>query len=88
MSTGDLSDYEVTVEQERATILDGKPHMLLLGAGASKAALPDGDIHGRSVPLLRDVAESLSLVDTFPEDLKDLAVYDFEAAYFMEFRRP
>ncbi|WIG58336.1 MAG: hypothetical protein OJF49_001081 [Ktedonobacterales bacterium] len=81
MSTGDLSAYEVTVEQEIAMILQGKPHILLLGAGASKAALPNGDKHGRAVPLLREVAEDLTLVDIFPDDLKGLAVRDFEAAY-------
>ena len=67
MGTNDLGDLEVTVEQEIATVLHGKPHVLLLGAGASKAALPGGDKHGRAVLLLRDVAESLSLIDIFPE---------------------
>src|SRR5258706_1277456 len=81
MGTNDLGDLEVTVEQEIATVLHGKPHVLLLGAGASKAALPGGDKHGRAVPLLRVVAESLSLIDIFPEGLKELAVRDFEAAY-------
>src|SRR5215813_7516047 len=81
MSIHDLSEIEVTVEQEIATILRGKPHVLLLGAGASRAALPNGDKYGRAVPLLRDVADSLSLVDKFPKGLKELAVRDFEMAY-------
>jgi len=51
------------------------------GAGASKAALPNGDRHGRQVPLLRDVAAELDLALRFPEDLRDLAGSDFEAAY-------
>lgn len=74
-------DHEVSVEQEIANPFPGKPHVLLLGAGASKAALPNGDKNGRDVPLLRDVAENLKLVDLFPDDLKDLAIQDFEAAY-------
>ena len=53
----------------------------MLGAGASKAALPNGDRNGRAVPLLRDVAENLKLIDLFPNNLKELAVQDFEAAY-------
>jgi hypothetical protein len=81
MNDSDLGELEVTVEQEIATVLHGKPHVLLLGAGASRAALPDGDKRGRAVPLLREVAENLTLVDIFPEDLKELAVRDFEAAY-------
>ena len=33
-----------------------RPHVLLLGAGASRAALPGGHRNGVAVPLLRDVA--------------------------------
>ncbi len=76
-----FDDHEVTVEQEINDTSAGRPHVLLLGAGASKAALPAGDKHGRPVPLLRDVAEDLNLVDLFPKILKDLAKEDFEAAY-------
>ena len=72
---------EWSVEQEIADLRMGKPHFVLLGAGASRAALPNGDRENRSVPLLRDVASELSLVDLFPSDLHDLAVSDFEAAY-------
>lgn len=71
----------VTVEEEIANPFHGKPHVLLLGAGASKAALPNGDKQGRPVPLLRDLAEELNLIELFPESLKELAVQDFEAAY-------
>jgi hypothetical protein len=61
--------------------LRAAPHVVLLGAGASKAALPSGDLHGRHVPLLRDVATELDLASRFPEDLRDLAGSNFEAAY-------
>ncbi len=40
---GSLSEHEVSVEQEIADTSAGRPHVLLLGAGASKAALPNGD---------------------------------------------
>lgn len=58
----DSADHnaEWTVEQEVAGVWVQKPHFVLLRAGASKAALPDGDKNGRSVPLLREVAEELS----------------------------
>ena len=71
----------VTVEEEIANPFHGKLHVLLLGAGASKAALPNGDKQGRPVPLLRDLAEELNLIELFPESLKELAIQDFEAAY-------
>jgi hypothetical protein len=74
-------DHEVTVAQEIADTKVQKPHALLLGAGASKAALPNGDRHGTPVPLLRDVAEALGLAELFPDDLHQLAKEDFEAAY-------
>lgn len=77
----DMSDLEVTVQQEIDAALRAAPHVVLLGAGASKAALPNGDLHGRQVPLLRDVATELDLASRFPEDLRHLAGSDFEAAY-------
>jgi hypothetical protein len=76
-----MDDLEVTAEQEIASVFAGKPHVVLLGAGASRAALPNGDKNGRTVPLLREVAADLNLVEQFPDDLRDLAVTDFEAAY-------
>lgn len=83
----DMDDSIFTVEQEIGDVSAEKPHVVLIGAGASKAALPHGDKHGRPVPLLRDVAEGLSLVDLFPDDLKALAAADFEAAYSRFFAR-
>lgn len=76
-----MEEHEVTIEQEIADTSHGKPHVLLLGAGASFAALPNGDKYGRPVPLLRDMADTLKLVGHFPKDLKDLAVENFEQAY-------
>ena len=58
-----------------------RPHFLLLGAGASKAALPNGDKYGRQLPLLQEVAAELNLTTSFPADLQRLASEDFEAAY-------
>ena len=77
----DMSDLEVTVQQEIDATLRAAPHVVLLGAGASKAALPGGDLHGRQVPLLRDIAADLHLASRFPAELRDLAGSDFEAAY-------
>lgn len=58
-----------------------KPHVLLLGAGASKAALPNGDKYGNKIPLLRELARTIHLESLFPDDLKSLATENFEAAY-------
>lgn len=59
----------------------GKPHVVLLGAGANNAAFPNGDKNGQPVPLLRDVAVDLDLFRFFPDELQELAHSDFEAAY-------
>ena len=57
------------------------PHVVLLGAGASKAALPEGDRNGRHVPVLRDLSNDLRVAELFPNDLKAIAQSDFEAAF-------
>src|SRR4051812_29918668 len=74
-------DQGVTRDQEIQNPRASRPHFVLLGAGASKAALPSGDRNGRDLPLLRDVATDLGLAASFPPDLQELAVTDFEAAY-------
>jgi hypothetical protein len=84
-----MTDYigDVTIEDEVANLQMERPHVFLLGAGASKAALPDGDKHGKPLPLMRDLAKDLSLTELFPEDLRALASNDFEAAYSELFER-
>ena len=37
------------------------PHVVILGAGASRAAFPDGDRHGLVLPLMDDLAETLGI---------------------------
>jgi hypothetical protein len=81
MVTPPQGPAQLTVEDEIGNVSIGKPHVVLLGAGASAAALPNGDKYGRPVPLLRDVAVDLDLFRYFPEDLQELAHSDFEAAY-------
>lgn len=39
----------------------GRPHVVILGAGASKAAFPDGDRNGRKLPLLHEIVEIVGL---------------------------
>lgn len=40
---------------------NSRPHVVLLGAGASCQALPDGDLHGRRLPALWNMVEILNL---------------------------
>jgi hypothetical protein len=78
---------EVSVQEEIEQLSMGKPHVLLLGAGASKAALPNGDKYGRPIPILRELAQDLDLYREFPGDLQELSRTDFEAAYSQLFKR-
>ncbi len=56
------------------------PHVVILGAGASRAACPNGDANGRLVPLQADLVDCLDLRTTLGEaGISD--VTDFEKAY-------
>src|SRR5690349_9416970 len=39
----------------------GRPHVVILGAGASLAALPNGDKHGRKLPLMWNIVDVTGL---------------------------
>lgn len=78
MTNAGPDDY--TVGEEILDVSREQPHVVLLGAGASFAAVP-ADRSGKPVPLLRDVARDLSLEGYFPPELRPLARSNFEAAY-------
>lgn len=76
------------IDGEIASVYPAKPHFVLLGAGASKAALPHGDRRGQSVPVMLELVDELNLIETIPDDLRELARADFEAAYSRLVERP
>jgi len=39
-----------------------RPHVVILGAGASRAAFPDGEANGKQLPLMDDLVKTLNLV--------------------------
>jgi len=39
----------------------GRPHVVLLGAGASRAAFPEGDASGKKIPVMNDLVDILDL---------------------------
>lgn len=59
----------------------GRPHLFILGAGASKAALPNGDIDGRQVPLLDELTRVIDLDDLLDAQQIEPASRNFEAFY-------
>lgn len=69
---------------ERDNTSFGAPHIILLGAGASKAAFPNGDLNGKEVPLTKDIPRVCNLIELDPQ-LKDIE--DFES-YFSDLKDP
>lgn len=41
-----------------------RPHLVILGAGATKAVLPNGDKNNKQIPLMNDLVEILNLTST------------------------
>src|SRR5665213_1304166 len=69
-----LPDLNIT------TRVNSSPHVVILGAGASKAAFPHGDLEGRVVPVMQELIKCLELADP----LKAAGFFDptnFEAIY-------
>lgn len=56
------------------------PHLVILGAGASLAAFPNGDKHGRKLPLMNSLVEKLDLYNHIPDKFGGL-ITDFEKLY-------
>lgn len=52
---------EYTTEQELIDVSMERPHVVLLGAGASRAAFPHGDANGKKLPVMADFVEVLGL---------------------------
>lgn len=61
---------------------DADPHVVIVGAGGSRAACPDGDRNGRALPLLKDLPDIADLRPLLEEAGIDPArLSDFEALY-------
>ena len=56
-----MSHY--TTEEQVKTAELGAPHLVILGAGASRQAFPVGDAKGRRLPVMRDFVQTLGLGD-------------------------
>ena len=61
---------------------DLRPHIVLLGAGASRAAFPNGDAAGRSLPLMDDLINTVGLQPILEKTgLEDAQEKNFELIY-------
>lgn len=62
-----MDDHIYSREQEVAEVRMERPHVVILGAGASRAACPKGDRNGRPLPVMADFARLLDLAPLFEE---------------------
>lgn len=66
---------------EIADLSHGKPHVVILGAGASLAAFPYGDSDGRVLPIMDNLVEVLGLGPTLDSMNIEYASKNFEEIY-------
>ena len=64
-----------------------RAHLVILGAGASRAALPNGDKHGRIAPLMEDLVDVLDLRPLLTSYGLDADTGDFETLYSSLFEK-
>jgi hypothetical protein len=74
------------IDKEKKTI--ESPHVVILGAGASKAAFPNGDSHGRKLPLMNELTDVLDLKNTILKYGYLGNTENFEAFYSEIFDKP
>jgi hypothetical protein len=53
--------FEWSIEDEIGQVMMFRPHVVILGAGASRAAFPEGDADGKVLPLMADLIDALGL---------------------------
>lgn len=77
----ETSDYTVTSQQEIESYFMQRPHVVILGAGASVASIPNGDANGQKIPVMKNLIEILNLeylIKDLPDNIKK---DDFEQIY-------
>ena len=73
-------------EEEIAQVKVQRPHVVILGAGASLAALPNGDKNGRKLPLMNNFVEVLNLSAILHKANVDFEGKNFEDVYDQLYR--
>lgn len=68
-------------EKEIRTIEVSNPHVVILGAGASKATCPNGDKNNRTLPVMEDLIETLCLTEVLERAGVQHSGRNFEEIY-------
>jgi hypothetical protein len=77
----DPRSFEISRQEEVEKVFFDKPHVFILGAGASVAAMPSGDRKGRALPDMRGLSQLPEIKGLFTEAGYEEPVDDFEATY-------
>jgi hypothetical protein len=70
-----------TIKDQIKNIKINRPHLVLLGAGASRAAFPNGDKNGKKIPLMNDLVDILNIKEDFNKYNIDIASENFEEIF-------
>ena len=54
-----MRKFDFSKEDEVLGPKNSRPHLVILGAGASYAAFPNGDKNGRKLPLMNNIVEEV-----------------------------
>lgn len=79
-----MSDFSV----REKPVPKPKPHVVLIGAGASRAAFPHGDANGRKLPLMNELPHALGVVWDQLVSKAEVPSGDFESQYSWIKRNP
>ena len=60
-----MSSHDQSTNEEINSVKMKRPHIVVLGAGASRATCPNGDKNGKKIPLMNDLVDVLNLRQTF-----------------------
>lgn len=75
------STGEVSADEEINNPRGVRPHLVLLGAGASRAATPNGDAAGHRLPVMADFVETIGLASLLDRSGIDWHSRNFEDVY-------
>ena len=76
-----MSAHTKSIQDEVKDASFGRPHIVILGAGASVAALPNGDRHGRRLPVMANFVEVVELQDLLSGFVAQPTQVNFEQVY-------
>lgn len=76
-----MNPHETSREDEINQIAMERPHFVLLGAGASRAAFPNGEATGKKLPLMADFAEIVPIEPILSKSLFKYKGRNFEEVY-------